>query len=247
MRNYSHFDEYYSELAGDVYAQPSDVWHEKETENVVRWLSERVQPCAVLDMGCGEGEAQPVFEKFGFDYAGLNVIGEEVMSAQKYGYTIHNNDYNFLSEFCYDESYPLIFSRHSLEHSPFPIITLMEWHRVSSKWLCVVTPNPQHFLFTGRNHYSVAYPKQTVWWLRRAGWMLNKLHCTDKEFWYLCEKKPRISYEGWAEVPLATYIYEFERDQLQSGADFQEYMKAHKHMAEAHTAWIAKEKANGRL
>ena len=107
----------------------------------------------------------------------------------------------------------IIFSRHYLEHSPFPLLTLMEWHRVSKKYLCLVLPNPEYFTYVGRNHYAVMGDKTQIrWLLRRAGWKIIKRKYTEFEYRYLCEKKERIGYEGWAEIPLPTYIYENDRD-----------------------------------
>lgn len=71
-----------------------------------------------------------------------------------------------------DNEFDLIFARHVLEHSPFPIITLMEWHRVAKKkgWMCLVAPAPHYWLSGGRNHYSIVPLKNLEWWLRRSGW-----------------------------------------------------------------------------
>ena len=46
---------------------------------------------------------------------------------------LKNADYNFLEY--PDNSFDLVFSRHSLEHSPFPVLTLMEWYRVARDFM----------------------------------------------------------------------------------------------------------------
>jgi len=209
--DWSNLSSYYQELAQDIYPQPPDDWHQEEMKKVIyNWIAP-LRIGNVLDVGCGEGDAETFFTDLEIAYLGI-ALGADVPRAQELGRNVQAMDFNFL-EFP-DGFFGLIFARHVLEHSPFPILTLMEWHRVSNKYLCLVVPNPQHFTFTGRNHYSVAYPKQTTWWLRRAGWKPEKLEFTPREFKFLCVKEKRIGYEGYASVPLARELYEFERDSL---------------------------------
>jgi len=217
MRDYSKFDEYYQELLRDIYPQPPDVWHSQQMRYIVeRWIP-KIGASSVLDVGCGEGDAQPIFKGLGIAYTGV-AIGEDVRKGIAAGRNVFDSDFNFLNYG--DESFDLIFSRHSLEHSPFPLLTLMEWHRVSKRWLCVIMPNPSYTTWSGRNHYSVAEPRQIAFLLRRAGWRLMRVRLTGKEFQFLCIKCPRISYEGYVKVPIHNKIYEFERDKLRvNGVD----------------------------
>ena len=208
MRDYQKFDAYYRELIGDIYPQPPDAWHYEQTVDIIRnWISV-LTLSSVLDVGCGEGHAQ---DMFGCPYTGV-AMGDDVARGLLLGRTVFGYDYNFLPYG--DESFDLVFSRHSLEHSPFPIVSLMEWHRVSKKWLCVVVPNPSYSTWSGQNHYSLATPKQMAFWLRRAGWKIQRFKLTDKEFQFLCVKRPRVSSEGWADAPLIHNIFRFERDEL---------------------------------
>ena len=205
-RAYNRFDEYYEELLQDIYPQPSDEWH---TEEMSRIINEWVAPLgigSVLDVGCGEGEAQEFFLQHDIAYWGI-AQGNDVIAAGTRN--VSEADFNFIDS--NDNSYDLVFSRHSLEHSPFPLITLMEWHRVSSKWLCLVLPNPAHFTFVGRNHYSVMDASQSAWILRRAGWVIEKFRISPEELWFLCYKMPRLGPQGWA-AELNRNIHEYERD-----------------------------------
>lgn len=206
MRNWERINSYYDELLQDVYAQPPDKWHTDEIRNVIRQWIGPLKISSVLDVGCGEGEAQEFFEELGIRYWGI-ALGSDVINAGTRN--VSEEDFNCIS--AKDDSYNLVFSRHSLEHSPMPLITLMEWHRVSSKWLCVVIPNPDYFTDMGRNHYSVMRASQAAWLLRRAGWKVKKVKVTHKEYWFLGEKFPRIGVDGWTDT-LTNKIYEFERD-----------------------------------
>ena len=218
MNTYGRFERYYSELMYDIYPQPQPTIHDGHflrAYRVIRKWIPLIKPRNVLDVGCGEGFCQCMFEKFGVKgYLGLS-LGEDVQIAKENHRSVVEMDFNFLT--LLENSYDLVFARHALEHSPFPIISLMEWHRVSNRWLIVVTPRPLDGTigFIGRNHYSVVESHtQLRWWLRRAGWKIKaKFHSID-EFRYLCEKMPRIGYEGWAEAPLTIETHNADKDDL---------------------------------
>jgi len=198
MKNYTNFDRYYDELLGDVYPQLMDKGHLKNMTEIINTWVYPLEVDSVLDVGCGFGDARSIFEHFVYHYKGISLAENDNSFEQ---------DFNFLG----GNKYDLIFSRHTLEHSPFPLITLMEWYRVSKKWLCLVLPNPKHYTFVGRNHYSVMDASQAAWILRRAGWKINRVSVRTDELWFLCAKKRRIGYEGWARIPVPNCIYEFER------------------------------------
>lgn len=205
MRDYSRFDENLSRLMGDVYEQPEDKGHRGHALRLCVWALSNMEVGSVLDVGCGNGFCQ----SFLYDYTGIG-LGDDIRIGKSMGRNVREMDFNFLD--FPDESFNTVFSRHSLEHSPFPVLTLMEWHRVARKNLILCVPNPFHYTYVGRNHYSVANAHQTAWWLRRAGWRIFKARKTQTEFWFLCHKNPIIGYEGWAAIPLPAKVYEFERD-----------------------------------
>lgn len=212
MRDYSNFDKNLQSLISDIYEQPEDEGHTALAQKFVRWMM--VPNCdSVLDVGCGTGFCQLPLEIKKLKYTGI-CLGRDYQIAKGAGKNVLDMDFNFMD--FPDDSFDLIFSRHSLEHSPFPLLTLMEWHRVGSKMLALVMPNPDNYTFVGRNHYSVSNPHQIVWWLRRAGWKLTQARFFKAEYWFVCEKKPVVSYEGWAQVPLNPIIHEFERDMLKN-------------------------------
>jgi hypothetical protein len=204
MRNYEHIDKYLDQLAGDLYPQPPDPGHTALANEVIdHWMSRMPVVKTVLDVGAGQGFCQPMFEKWGVDYTGI-ALGPDVIPAFNAGYNVKLMDFNFLDY--PDKSFDMIFSRHSLEHSPMPILSLMEWSRVCKGWLGVVLPAPEHYTFEGLNHYSVmASPAQFLAVAARANfhpiWVDVKFRgvpigtasgtAVPEEYWIFCEKIDR--------------------------------------------------------
>lgn len=205
IRDWNNIDKYYDELLGDVYPQPMDEIHYKDMVYGLEKLHSLVKDAhTVLDVGCGQGDAQKIFRVMGYEYAGIS-LGRDVEIGQRNGYDVFYGDFHFLD--FRENSFDLVFSRHSLEHSPMPLLALMEWHRVSNKYLYLIVPNPDSYLSFGRNHYSIMDSVQLRWLLRRAGWKVLIKEYRETELIYLCDKQPRISCEGWAKSPLSREIF----------------------------------------
>lgn len=201
MRDYSHIDQYINRLYSDIYPQPCDEGHKDSTQRVIDYWMSRMTTCkSVLDVGCGEGYAQDMFQRWGASYEGV-ALGEDVIVAQSLGRNVKRMDFSFLDY--PDNSFDLIFARHSLEHSPMPLLTLFEWARVSRNWLGIVLPAPEWYTFKGRNHYHVMVMEQIRNLLDVAGWKVmwekidslapDKSHNPDNliphEYWIMSEKR----------------------------------------------------------
>ena len=197
MREYKHIDGYINKLYSDIYLQPPDDGHTALATKVINFWMGRMTTCrSVLDVGCGQGFCQYPFERHGVTYEGV-ALGGDVEIAQQLGHNVKKMDFSFLDY--PDNSFDLIFSRHSLEHSPMPLITLMEWARVSTNWLGVILPAPEWYTYAGRNHYSVMNMEQVKNLLNVAGWNvmwenIDELpngdgKATPHEYWIMSEKK----------------------------------------------------------
>lgn len=171
MRDYKRFDKYLDDLVADVYEQPPDEGHMEWAINAVDRLAtipENVEK--VLDVGCGQGFMKEYFEEvLDMEWSGVT-IGEDYEIAKKAGIEqIYNIDMTFLPWI--EPTFDLIFARHVLEHSPFPLITLMEWRRVCRNgYLLLIAPAPGYWEYGGRNHYHVMEKPQLEFLLKRAGW-----------------------------------------------------------------------------
>jgi len=191
MRDYTNIEKYLNELEQDIYEQSSDEWHTKMAKEVIDDWIPKLDKCeSVLDVGCGSGFCMSMFEDFGIDYFGIT-LGEDFKKYPFESDKIFSCDFSFV---CWDDNaIDLIFSRHSLEHSPMPLLTLMEWHRVAKKYLCLIMPKPEAFGFGGRNHYSVLTIEQIKFLLDRSGWeIMWQNHKTPEEYRFMCKKVPRV-------------------------------------------------------
>lgn len=168
MRAYTHFDRYLDRLTGDVYGQPPDEGHLAWGIHAIRTLGSIVQGCKnVLDVGCGQGQFALYLEALGMEWTGVT-IGEDFHAALAKGLNVHQADMTFLP--FEDESFDFLFVRHALEHSPCPVVTLMELRRVCRGWMLLILPTPEYWTVKGRNHYSVLPLENWHWLLARAGW-----------------------------------------------------------------------------
>jgi SAM-dependent methyltransferase len=194
MRNYENFDYYLTKLVGEIYEQPEDPGHTALAQKVIDFWMARLTSCtSVLDVGAGQGMCQSMFEKWGIKYEGV-ALGVDVIEAQKMARNIKKMDFSFLEY--ENDSWDLVFSRHSVEHSPAPLLTLMEWYRVSRQWLGLVVPAPESYGYVGRNHYYVLHQEQWFNLLVNAGWRViwsdveygNTETPKPLEYWIFAEK-----------------------------------------------------------
>jgi SAM-dependent methyltransferase len=184
MKKYRDFVRHLARLETDIYEQPPDDAHIEWSLEALDWIMTTIyvdgvpddlKP-SVLDVGCGQGFMCDPFKKKGFRWYGVT-RGEDVKKARAHLHSlghflllVQDMDMTFL-EFG-DEVFDLVYARHVLEHSPFPIITLMEWHRITKPGghLCFVAPAPHTWTQQGKNHYSLVRKELLEWWLKRSGW-----------------------------------------------------------------------------
>jgi len=195
MKDYARFDKYLDDLSQDVRPQPVDDGHKYWATIGFRTMLAQIpehergqRRC--LDVGCGEGFMEPVIAAEGYQWTGAT-IGQDGIDAIARGMNVQYADMTFLP--VEDHYFDLIFARHVLEHSPFPVITLMEWRRICKGYLILIVPCPDYWEWYGRNHYAMANVVQLRWWLRRSGWHVmheSTLSTTDDEFLLMWRQTP---------------------------------------------------------
>lgn len=171
MRNYDRLDAYLDDLAQDIYSQPPDDRQLAYAAEVIdQWLPKLPGLTSALDVGCGQGQHLPLLTKYARRVEGVT-LGEDYRICAEKGLQVREADMSFLP---YERGeFGLIFARHIVEHSPMPLLTLMEWRRVAARWLILITPSLDTFKPYGRNHYYVLLAEQWETLLNRAGWNLT--------------------------------------------------------------------------
>jgi len=137
----------------------------------------------ILDLGCGPGYFLDWLKDKEFtNYTGVTLSPGDIKICEEKGHKISKYDLSFLpqSEGYFDESVDFIFLRHALEHSPYPIFTLMEYNRVlkqgSKMYIEVPQPNCERLHEYNLNHYSILGENQLVALLTRCGFNIEQFN-----------------------------------------------------------------------
>jgi SAM-dependent methyltransferase len=202
---------YYDFVLGQVYDEGESPFHQTITADVTRRFIDPLElpkSSAILDLGCGQGYWLDEMRQRGFtNVLGLTLGRDNFEHCTKQGHRVELRDMNFLTERA--ESQDLLFSRHSLEHSPFPYITLLEYNRVLRAGGClyieVPAPDCQQQHENNRNHYSILGKTMWLSLLQRTGfdanWFDYEFPVTfadhrgtvlEKYFIFLCRKQMSV-------------------------------------------------------
>ena len=157
-----------------VYSEAPTELHGEITGRALEYLSELFpinSGMKVLDVGCGQGPALDWFKEQGFDYRGVTLSDEEIAICRARGFVVDKMDQSFLDY--PDEIFDLLWARHVLEHSPFPLFTLEGFRRVLKPggMLYVEVPAPDTISHHEKNpnHYSVFCKAAWIELLGRSG------------------------------------------------------------------------------
>ena len=123
---------YYDHVLSTVYDEGESPFHQDITKDVVsRFIDPKKLPVTskIIDLGCGPGYFLDEMKQRGYNNVqGVTLSPADVAICQRNGHNVKKTDMNFLDD--KDESVDMLFCRHSIEHSPFPYITLLEYNRV---------------------------------------------------------------------------------------------------------------------
>ena len=166
---------YYDHVLSTVYSEGESPFHRTVTADVVRRFIDPLglpKNSRILDLGCGAGYFMDEMRERGFaNVTGLTLSPDDIQRCATKGHQVERKDMNFLAN--RDESIDMLFCRHSLEHSPFPYITLLEYNRVIRPrgYLYVEVPSPgcDRSPEDNRNHYSIFGRDMWLQLLRRTG------------------------------------------------------------------------------
>ena len=138
---------------------------------------------AILDLGCGPGYFLDAMKERGYtNLTGVTLSPGDIKTCEDKGHTIKKYDLSFLpqKDGYYDESVDFIFLRHALEHSPYPIFSLMEYNRVLKQgakiYIEVPAPDCDRRHEFNLNHYSIMGANQLGALLVRCGFNIDQFN-----------------------------------------------------------------------
>lgn len=167
-----------------IYDEGPSQFHEDLTNKVVAQYIDPLnlpKDSVILDMGCGPGYFLDEMKKREYtNLVGVTLSPGDVKTCEDKGHKIKKYDLSFVpqKDGYYDESVDFIFCRQALEHSPYPIFTLMEYNRLlkqgSKMYIEVPAPDADRRHEFNLNHYSVLGIQQLVALLVRTGFSVDK-------------------------------------------------------------------------
>lgn len=166
-----------------IYDEGDSPMHKNLTAEVVKKYIDPLnlpKNSKILDMGCGPGYFLDEMKAREFtDVIGITLSPGDIKTCESKGHTTKGYDLSFLpqKDGYYDESVDFIFSRHALEHSPYPIFTLMEYNRIlkqgSKMYIEVPQPDCERLHEWNLNHYSIFGQNQLAALLVRCGFNIE--------------------------------------------------------------------------
>lgn len=172
-----------------IYDEGASPMHETITQKVVENYIDPLnisKDAVVLDMGCGPGYFLDQMKARGYtNLTGVTLSLGDVKTCEDKGHKIKKYDLSFLpqKDGYYDESVDFIFLRQALEHSPYPIFTLMEYNRVlkqgSRIYIEVPAPDCERQHEFNLNHYSILGQTQLAALLDRTGFAVEKFETME--------------------------------------------------------------------
>lgn len=167
-----------------IYDEGDSQLHEKLTKQVVGQYIDPLEipkDAVILDVGSGPGYFLDEMKSRGYtNLTGITLSPGDIKLCEDKGHKIKKYDISFIpqKDGYYDESVDFIFLRHALEHSPYPIFSLMEYNRLLKQnsyiYIEVPAPNCPRRLEFNANHYSILGEAQLLALLHRTGFRIDK-------------------------------------------------------------------------
>lgn len=162
-----------------IYAEGDSEFHKTLTTHVVTKYIDPLKlkkSAKIVDLGCGPGYFLDEMKSRKYsDVTGVTLSKEDIELCQSKGHTVDQYDLSFLPY--QDESIDLIFLRHALEHSPYPIISLIEYNRILKEkakiYIEVPAPDCERKHEWNSNHYSILGQNQLAALLQRTGFTID--------------------------------------------------------------------------
>lgn len=172
-----------------IYDEGESTFHKQLTTKVVNDYVDPInlkKDALIMDLGCGPGYFLDEMKERGYtNLVGVTLSPNDIDLCKSKGHTIKEYDLSFLpqKDGYYDESVDFIFLRHALEHSPYPIFSLMEYNRVlkqgSKIYIEMPAPDQDRKHEYNLNHYSIFGTAQLAALLERTGFTIDTFNTMD--------------------------------------------------------------------
>jgi SAM-dependent methyltransferase len=166
-----------------LYEEGDSPFHKQLTTDVVKQYIDPLnipKNAKILDLGCGPGYFLDEMKMREYtEIVGVTLSPGDVKTCTDKGHTIKQYDLSFLpqKDGYHDESVDFIFLRHALEHSPYPIFSLIEYNRILKRggkiYIEVPQPNTDRRHEFNLNHYSILGEHQLAALLQRTGFNID--------------------------------------------------------------------------
>lgn len=166
-----------------VYDEGDSQLHKHLTSEVVKKYIDPLnlsKNSKILDLGCGPGYFLDEMKNRGYtDLVGVTITDDDIKTCESKGHQVKRYDFSFIpqSDGYHDESVDFIFLRHTLEHSPYPIFSLMEYNRILKQfgkmYIEVPAPDCERKHEYNPNHYSILGQNQLAALLTRTGFNID--------------------------------------------------------------------------
>jgi SAM-dependent methyltransferase len=172
-----------------IYDEGTSPMHDTLTKQVTQQYVDPLnlpKNAKILDLGCGPGYFLDAMKEREYtNVVGVTLSPGDIKICEDKGHKIEKYDLSFIpqKDGYYDESVDFIFLRHALEHSPYPIFSLMEYNRIlkqgSKMYIEVPAPDCERKHEWNINHYSIMGENQLAALLMRTGFDIEKFETLE--------------------------------------------------------------------
>lgn len=169
-----------------IYDEGDSNFHKMLTTDIVKNYIDPLnlpKDSKILDLGCGPGYFLDEMKSRGYtDLTGVTLSPGDIALCEGKGHKVKKYDLSFIpqKDGYYDESVDFIFLRHALEHSPYPIFSLMEYNRIlkqnSHIYIEVPAPECERRHEFNLNHYSILGINMLSALLYRTGFKIESFN-----------------------------------------------------------------------
>lgn len=166
-----------------LYDEDESEMHRTLTQQIVAQYIDAMdlpKNASIVDIGCGPGFFMDEMKKREYtNVRGITLGPKDYKLCKEKGHKVDKLDISWLppSEGFEDETVDLLFVRHALEHSPYPIFSLMEYNRVLKLngriYIEVPAPDCERLHEYNLNHYSILGAQQLAALMIRSGFTIT--------------------------------------------------------------------------